>query len=171
MLKRKSSKLVYMSLLISLALILFTIERAIPSPIPVPGAKIGLANLIIMISIYTLSYRDAFIVLALRIILSCIFGGGLSTLLYSFTGGVLSFTIAICFKTLFKDNISIIGISASAAVFHNLGQILVASIILQSPYIFLYLPFLSFLGILTGVFIGITSNYCLIHLKKLRLFT
>ncbi|MGL5417270.1 MAG: Gx transporter family protein [Clostridium sp.] len=160
-----------MSLLISLALILFTIERAIPAPIPIPGAKIGLANLIIMISIYTLSYKDAFIVLALRIILSCIFGGGLSTLLYSFTGGILSFTIAVCFKTLFKDNISIIGVSASAAVFHNLGQILVASLILQSPYIFLYLPFLSFLGILTGFFIGITSNYCLIHLKKLRLFT
>lgn len=170
MFKRKTSKMVYMSLLISLALILFTVERSIPTPFLTPGAKLGLANLIIMISIYTLdSYKEAFIVLVLRIILSTMFGGGLSTLLYSISGGILSFTVAIILKELLKDKVSIIGVSAAAAFFHNVGQLIVASLILENIGVFLYLPVLSFVGIITGIFIGICSNYCLVHLKKLRL--
>ncbi|MGL4850735.1 MAG: Gx transporter family protein [Clostridium sp.] len=156
--------------MISLSLILFTVERAIPSPLPVPGAKLGLSNLIIMICIYTLSSKDAFIVLSLKIVLSCIFGGGLSTFLYSFTGGILSFLSATILKNFFKDKVSLIGVSVSSAFFHNLGQILVASIILESNSIFLYLPLLGVLGILTGFFIGIASNFLLFHLKKLRLY-
>ncbi|MGL5414041.1 MAG: Gx transporter family protein [Clostridium sp.] len=160
-----------MSLLISLSLILFTVERAIPAPLPVPGGKIGLSNLIIMISIYTLSPKDSFIVLSLKIVLSCIFGGGLSTFLYSFTGGLLSFSSAILLKICLKDKVSLVGVSVASAFFHNLGQILVASLILESSSIFLYLPLLGILGILTGFFIGLSSNYVLLHLKKLRLYS
>ncbi|MGL5648176.1 MAG: Gx transporter family protein [Clostridium sp.] len=171
MVNQNTSKLIYMSLLISLSLILFTVERAIPAPLPVPGAKIGLSNLIIMISIYTLSPKDSFIVLSLKIVLSCIFGGGLSTFLYSFTGGLLSFSSTMLLKICLKDKVSLVGVSVASAFFHNLGQILVASLILESSSIFLYLPLLGILGILTGFFIGLSSNYVLLHLKKLRLYS
>lgn len=167
----KTSKMIYISSLVSMALILFTIENMIPVPFITPGAKLGLANLIIMIAIYTLdNYKQAFLVLALRIILSSLLVGNLSTLIYSSVGGILSFFVAILVKELFKDKVSIIGVSASAAVFHNVGQLLVASLILNNFGIFLYLPILSIAGIGTGIFVGISANYLLAHLRKLPYF-
>lgn len=167
----KTSKMIYISSLVSMALILFTIENMIPVPFITPGAKLGLANLVIMIAIYTLdNYKQAFLVLALRIILSSLLVGNLSTLIYSSVGGILSFFVAILVKELFKDKVSIIGVSASAAVFHNIGQLLVASLILNNFGIFLYLPVLSIAGIGTGIFVGISANYLLAHLRKLPYF-
>lgn len=167
----KTSKMIYISSLVSMALILFTIENMIPVPFITPGAKLGLANLVIMIAIYTLdNYNQAFLVLALRIILSSLLVGNLSTLIYSSVGGILSFFVAILVKELFKDKVSIIGVSASAAVFHNVGQLLVASLILNNFGIFLYLPILSIAGIGTGIFVGISANYLLDHLRKLPYF-
>lgn len=167
----KTSKMIYISSLVSMALILSTIENMIPVPFITPGAKLGLANLVIMIAIYTLdNYKQAFLVLALRIILSSLLVGNLSTLIYSSVGGILSFFVAILVKELFKDKVSIIGVSASAAVFHNVGQLLVASLILNNFGIFLYLPILSIAGIGTGIFVGISANYLLAHLRKLPYF-
>lgn len=167
----KTSKMIYISSLVSMALILFTIENMIPVPFITPGAKLGLANLVIMIAIYTLdNYKQAFLVLVLRIVLSSLLVGNLSTLIYSSVGGILSFFIAILVKELFKDKVSIIGVSASAAVFHNVGQLLVASLILNNFGIFLYLPILSVAGIGTGIFVGISANYLLTHLRKLPYF-
>ncbi len=135
----KTSKMVYMSLLVSMALILSLIERMIPVPFVTPGAKLGLANLVIIISIYTLgNYKESFVVLILRIFLAAMLGGNMSTLLYSATGGIFSFIITILVKKLGGKHVSIIGVSASAAVFHNVGQLLVASIILNNFNIFLY---------------------------------
>ncbi len=167
----KTSKMIYISSLVSMALILFTIENMIPVPFITPGAKLGLANLVIMMAIYTLdNYKEAFLVLILRIILSSLLVGNLSTLIYSSVGGILSFFTAILVKELFKDKVSIIGVSASAAVFHNIGQLIVASLILNNLGIFLYLPILSIAGIGTGIFVGISSNYLLTHLRKLPYF-
>lgn len=167
----KTSKMVYMSLLVSIALILSLIERMIPTPFVAPGAKLGLANLIIIISVYTLdSYKDSFIILFLRIFLAALLGGSISSLLYSVTGGTLSFIITIIVKELGKNHVSVIGVSASAAVFHNIGQLLAASLILNNFSIFLYLPLLSITGIITGIFIGLSANYILNHFKRLPYF-
>lgn len=167
----KTSKMVYMSLLISMALILSLIERMIPVPFIVPGAKLGLANLVIIISVYTLdSYKESFTVLLLRLFLSAMFGGNVSTLLYSATGGILSFIVTIIVKELGGKNVSIIGVSASAAVFHNIGQLLAASLIFNNFSMFLYLPLLSIVGIVTGIFVGLSANYLLSHLLKLPYF-
>ena len=167
-----TSKIVYMGLLISMALILSLVERSIPVPFVTPGAKLGLSNLIIIISIYTLNdFRESFIILILKIIMSSIFGGSLSSFLYSFTGGILSFFIALLIKSIFKENVSIVGVSASSAVFHNVGQLLAASLILNNFSIFLYLPILTFIGIITGSFIGISANYILSHMLKSSFFT
>ncbi|MGG7160924.1 MULTISPECIES: Gx transporter family protein [Clostridium] len=157
-----------MSLLVGMALILFIIEGMIPVPFITPGAKLGLANLVIMIAVYTLgSYKEAFTVLFLRLLLSTMLGGSLSTLMYSAAGGVLSFIIIILVKELGGKYVSIIGVSAAAAVFHNIGQLIVASLILKNIGVFLYLPILSIAGIGTGIFVGISANYLLSHLNKI----
>ena len=167
----KTSKMVYMSLLVSMALILSIIERMIPVPFVTPGAKLGLANLVIIISVYTLdSYKESFTVLILRIFLATMLGGSVSNLLYSFTGGILSFIATLIVKELGGKHVSIIGVSASAAVFHNVGQLLAASLVLHNIGVFLYLPLLSIAGIVTGVFIGLSANYLLAHLAKLPQF-
>ncbi len=167
----KTSKMVYMSLLVSMALILSLIERMIPVPFVTPGAKLGLANLIIILSIYTLdSYKESFVVLILRILLSAMLGGNISSLLYSATGGIFSFIITILVKELGRKYVSIIGVSASASVFHNIGQLLVASLILNNFNVFLYLPMLSSIGIITGIFVGLSANYLLKNLANSSYF-
>lgn len=167
----KTSKMVYMALLVSLALILSIIERMIPVPFVTPGAKLGLANLVIMISVYTLdNYKDSFTILILRIVLSTLLGSSVSMLLYSAAGGLLSFIVIVLVKELGGKNVSIIGVSAAGAVFHNVGQLFVASLILNNFNVFLYLPLLSLAGIVTGIFVGLSANYIISHLTKLPYF-
>lgn len=167
----KTTKMIYMSLLVSMALILSLIERMIPVPFIAPGAKLGLANLVIIISVYTLdNYKESFTVLVLRIILSTLLGSSVSMLLYSICGGVLSFIITILVKELGGRHVSIIGVSASGAVFHNIGQLFAASLILNNFSVFLYLPILSIAGIGTGIFVGLSANYILAHFQKLSYF-
>jgi heptaprenyl diphosphate synthase len=163
----KTSKMVFLALLISLALILSLIEKMIPMPFLTPGAKLGLANLVIMIAIYTLNIWDAFLVLIIRILLSTLLGSSVSMLLYSLFGGILSFISMILVKKIGGKFVSIIGVSATGAVFHNVGQLFVASLILKNFNVFLYLPVLSIIGIITGIFVGLSANYIINHLKKL----
>ncbi|MEG2789138.1 MAG: Gx transporter family protein [Romboutsia sp.] len=160
-----------MSLLVALALVLSLIERMLPVPFIVPGAKLGLANLIIIISVYTLNnYKESFTILFLKIFLSSILGGSVSALLYSISGGIFSFIIIFIVKELGKGYVSIIGVSASAAVFHNIGQLFVASLIFNNFKLFLYLPLLSISGITTGIFIGLSANYMITHLSNTLYF-
>lgn len=168
---RKTNRIVYIGLLVAQALVLHLFERMIPVPFIAPGARLGLANLITVIAIYTLdSKKDAFLVLFLRLTLSTMFGGNLSSFMYSAAGGILSFLAMVFVKEVFKDKVSIIGVSASGAIFHNVGQLLIASSIVKNIGVMLYLPILSAMGIGTGIFIGITANYVVVHLKKLPMF-
>ena len=167
---KKSRKIVYIGLLVSQALVLHIFENMIPVPFVTPGAKLGLANLVTVLALYTLRKREAFLVLFLRLTLGSIFGGSLSAFMYSAVGGTLSFISMVCIKELFKDKVSIIGVSATGAVFHNIGQVLVASSIVKNIAVTLYLPVLSTVGIVTGIFIGITSNLLIEHLYKIPYF-
>jgi len=167
----KTSKMVYLSLLVAQALVLYIFERMIPVPFITPGAKLGLANLVVVIALYTLdNYRDAFIVVFLRLLLSTFFGGGVSSFLFSLSGSIFSFVIMVIIKEVGKDNVSIIGVSAAGGVFHNIGQLLIAAIIVKNIGVMLYLPILSTAGIGTGIFIGVTANYLIKHLITLPYF-
>lgn len=169
---KNTIKMVYIALLVAQALVLHLFESMIPMPFITPGAKLGLSNLITVIALYTLDRkRDAFLVVSLRIILSTMFGGSLSTLMYSMAGGILSFVAMVMIKEVFKDKVSIIGVSASGAVFHNVGQLLVAAGILHNIWVTLYLPILSIAGIGTGIFVGIAANYLTKHLQKIPYFS
>lgn len=168
---RKTSRLVYVGLLVAQALVLHIIERMIPVPFVTPGAKLGLANLVTVIALYTLdSKKDAFLVILLRLTLSTMFGGSLSSFMYSAAGGTLSFLAMLAIKETFKDKVSIVGVSSAGAIFHNIGQLIIASAIVNNIAVMLYLPILSVVGIVTGIFIGITANYVVNHLKKLPMF-
>lgn len=167
----KTFRIVLIGIFVSQALALYTIESMIPVPFIAPGAKLGLTNLITVIALYILeNKRDVFLIIILRLLLSTIFTGNLSTLMYGAAGAILSYYAMILVKTVGKDKISIIGVSASGAFFHNLGQLIIGSIIVQNIWVMLYLPILSIAGIGTGIFIGLTSNFIVRHISRLRYF-
>ena len=167
----KTFRIVFIGLLVSQALALYTIESMIPVPFIAPGAKLGLANLITVIALYTLNNKkDVFLIIILRLLLSTMFGGNLSTFMYGAAGAILSYLVMTCAKALGKDKLSIIGVSAAGALFHNVGQLIVASAIVQNIAIMLYLPILSIAGVGTGIFIGITANFAVKHMSKLPYF-
>lgn len=167
----KLRTMVYIALLVAQAVVISLIENMIPYPFGfAPGAKLGLANLITIIAIFTLNKKETTTLIALRLALTTLLGGTVSTFLYSFSGAVLSYLGMLLVKSLGPKRVSIIGISATGGFMHNVGQLVVASIIAQSWTVMLYLPILSFLGILSGIAIGITANYLFLHVKTLQKF-
>lgn len=168
---KQTKHLIYMSLLVAMALALHLVERNIPVPFMTPGAKLGLANLVTVIALYTLDKKsDVAKIIASRLVLSSIFGGSVSGLMYGSMGALLSFIVMIVIKEGLKEKVSMIGVSAAGAVFHNIGQLLVAALIVQNIGVMLYLPVLSLAGIVTGIFIGIAANYTVAHMYKLPFF-
>ncbi|MRH44979.1 heptaprenyl diphosphate synthase [Aquibacillus halophilus] len=167
----KNQRLVYIALLASQAVIITLLERAIPFPFAIaPGAKLGLANIITLMALYTLSTKDAGKVVAIRIILATLLGGTISSFMYSASGALLSFLGMWGVKKLGSSRISLIGVSTTGAVLHNVGQLVVASWIAQTWTVLLYLPVLSLVGILSGIAIGIVANYLLTHVEKLHYY-
>lgn len=168
---KQTKHLIYMSLLVAMALVLHLVERSIPVPFMTPGAKLGLANLVTVIALYTLDKKsDVAKIIVTRSILSAIFGGSVSGLMYGSMGAFLSFIIMLVIKESLKEKVSIIGVSAAGAVFHNIGQLLVAALIVQNIGVMLYLPVLSLAGIVTGIFVGMAANYTVAHMYKLPFF-
>jgi heptaprenyl diphosphate synthase len=164
---KDTRKMVILSLLVSQALVLHVIERMIPVPIPVPGIKLGLANVISLFTIIIFGWKEAMLVVFLRTILGSFFGGGVSSFLYSFTGGIIStIAMALLFKY-FKKIFSIIAISVVGAVFHNIGQILIASMVVSNTNLFFYLPVLLISAVITGIFIGLTVQYTMKPLQTI----
>lgn len=169
MVQPKTQKYVYIALLVAQGVIIGLIERMIPFPFAfAPGAKLGLANLITIVALFTMSFRDSFMLLWMRLILTTLLGGTLSTFLYSAGGAILSYFGMLAIKQLGPKRVSLIGISAAGGVLHNVGQLLIASLIAQSWTVLLYLPILSFIGILAGIAIGIAANYLFEHVRTLN---
>ena len=144
------------ALLTALSLILFILEGFLPLPLPVPGAKLGLAAIVTLIALYMLPARDAALMLTLRIILASAFGGGLAPMLYSLAGGAASFAAMVLLKR--YTQLSIVSISAAGGFLHNMAQLLVAAAVLETTALFVYAPMLGIVGILTGILIGITAR-------------
>ena len=164
----KTKRLVYISLLVTMALVLSLIERNIPVPFLTPGAKIGLANLVTVVALYSLpKKRDIIMMIVVRLFLTSIFGGSISGLMYGSMGALLSFLIMIFIKEVLKDKVSMIGVSAAGAVFHNIGQVIVSICIVRNIGVALYLPFLSVVGIVTGIFIGLSAHYVMTYIYRL----
>ncbi|MBK1809759.1 Gx transporter family protein [Clostridium sp. YIM B02505] len=165
---RKTRKMVFLSLLVSQALVLHIVESMIPIPFITPGAKLGLANIVTVVSLYSFGEIETLLVIIVRLLLASMFGGSISSLLYSIAGALFSFIIMVLIKRIGKDNVTLIGVSAAGSVFHNIGQITMAALIVQNVNVSLYLPVLTIAGIGTGFFVGLTSRYTLNHLNRLN---
>lgn len=157
-------RLVCISLLVSLSLALFLFEGLLPVPFLAPGAKLGLANIITVMALYTLpARRDALLVMMVRIVLASALGGGPTVLAYSLAGGLLSFAgMALLLRT---GRFSVIGISAAGGFLHNAGQLAVASAAVGGWGLFAYLPVLGPCGLLTGGVIGYLAALLLPRLQ------
>lgn len=165
----KTTKMMYIALLSAFAVALSLIEGIFPSPFPfAPGAKLGLSNIITLVAIFTLPYKDSFTVVWIRLLLSTLLGGTFSTFLYSFAGAMLSYFSMLLVRLLGPERVSVIGISATGGIMHNVGQLIVASTIAGSFSVMLYLPVLSFFGIIAGAVVGLAVNYLLEHVAHIE---
>ena len=159
------TKVAYFGVFTALALIFSYVESLIPIHIGIPGVKLGLANLIIVIALYKMSVKEAYLLSVVRVILAGFMFGNLFAILYSLAGGMLSLTIMSILKK--TDQFSVYGISIAGGVFHNIGQLVMAIIVLESVSIGYYFPVLLISGLVTGFVIGVVSNGMMKRLKKL----
>ena len=166
--KDRTRRLTTFALLASLAMILSFIESRIPAFVAIPGVKVGLANIAVLFALYRLGTKEAILISVIRIIaVSMLFGTPMSAI-YSFGGAALSFLIMILLKNFTPA--SEVSVSVAGAVGHNIGQIIVACILLETNFVIYYLPFLLLSGTLAGVVIGIVSALVIkrVRIKKQR---
>jgi heptaprenyl diphosphate synthase len=154
-LRVKTTKLIFLSLLVSLGIALHIIESFIPFPVVVPGAKLGLANIITLLTLIIYGFKAGLTVSILRCIITSLLTGSPSSLIYSLSGAVLSLFLMALAYFYTKGIFSLVGISIIGAQAHNFAQIFAASIILKNIGLFLYLPFLMIIGLFTGYFVGL----------------
>lgn len=163
----RTKKLSLMAMLTAASLIVFVIEAQIPAPVPVPGVKLGLANVITLIAMLLLGRREAGLILAVRIVMGSVFAGGVSAFLFSISGGVLAYAVMCITVTRFPRKMLWV-VSALAAVAHNLGQLLAAIAVTKTAALMVYAPVLLASGIITGVFTGLVAMYLVRRLDKTR---
>lgn len=159
-----TKKLTISALLVALAMIFSYIEVLIPFNFGIPGIKLGLANLVVVVALYTLGTKQAFMISMVRIILVAFTFGSLAALLYSIAGGILSFLVmALCRRI---KGLSVMGVSVAGGVSHNIGQIIVAVCVVENMNLLFYVPVLMIAGIVTGLLIGLVAGLILPALKK-----
>ena len=160
----ETRKIARMGLLTALALILSYVESLIPAFVAVPGVKMGLANIVVVFALYTLGPGEAAIVSIIRVLLSSLLFGSILSLSYSAAGAIISLlSMIIMMKT---KIFGVTSVSVTGGVFHNLGQILVACIVLETDVLLYYLPVLILSGTITGAVIGIASSIVIKRLQK-----
>lgn len=152
----ETKKVAGIGMMIALAFVLSYVESLLPISIGIPGVKIGLSNLVVMICLYQYSAKITFGVAMVRILLVGITFGNLYSMLYSMAGGILSFLVMLLLKKM--KSFSVYGVSMAGGVCHNLGQILVASVVLRTKLLVYYLPFLMISGVVAGIAIGMVSG-------------
>jgi len=153
-----AKKLTEIALLATIALIIFVVELRIPNPIPIPGVKLGLANIITVYAVYHYRAREVLPLVLTRIVLGAIFGGNLMALMYSLAGGLLCLTGMLLLRKAISEKYIWI-CSILGAVLHNIGQISVAIVITGTPAIIAYLPFLLVSGCIAGAFTGMCAQF------------
>lgn len=161
------NRVAYFGVFVALALIFSYVESLIPFHIGIPGVKLGLANLIIVIALYKMDVKSAFLLSITRVILSGFIFGNLFSIIYSLAGGVLSLAIMAVMKK--NQGFSVMGVSIAGGVFHNIGQLIVAMIVVETYSVAYYLPVLLISGLVTGLVIGIAAGEMLKRLANLRI--
>lgn len=160
-----TKKLCLLSLLTAIALIIFIVELRIPNLVPIPGVKLGLANIITVYAVYHLKASETAIILFVRIFLGSVFGGNLSAIAFSLCGGLLCLAGMLLMRKVIDENhiwvCSIIG-----AVLHNIGQTAAAVAVMRTTAVIAYLPFLLVSGCISGLFTGLCAQVLVKRIKN-----
>ena len=156
----KTRRIVLLGLLTAIALTIFMLEAQLPAPFPVPGVKLGLANIVTVFTVFLLGPREGVLVLAARIFLGAVFAGNFSTILYSAAGGALAIAVTIGLKKILKKNQLWVA-GCAGAVAHSIGQMAVAVWVSGTLGLLAYLPILIAVSIVTGLFTGLCAQFLL----------
>ncbi len=159
----RTKKLTVMALTIALAMVLSFLESQIPAFVAIPGVKVGLANIAVVFALYKLGWKEAAGISLIRVLLISVLFGNFASLFYSLAGAVLSLLGMILLKH--SEKFSAVAVSVAGGVLHNVGQILMACILLETDIIRYYLPFLILSGVLAGVVIGVVSAIMVQRIK------
>lgn len=161
-----TKKLAVIAMLVAQASVLHFLESLLPNPIPIPGVKLGLANIITLVALAVFDFKTAMQITVLRTILGSLLSGTLFGVGFfmSFAGAITAACIMAVLLHIFKG-FSLTGISVAGAAAHNLGQLLMAALILNFPGIFFYLPVMLLLSIPTGVITGLLVNKLIEYIR------
>lgn len=160
----KSKKIATYGLLVALAFILSYVETLFPLPVPIPGIKLGLANLVVLIALYNMGVKEAFTLSIIRILMVGLSFGNPSMMLFSLGGGLFSWLMMVLFKK--SKLFSLVGVSIIGGISHNFGQIVVSILIVENINIIYYLPILLITGVIAGMLIGILGAMIVKRLKN-----
>lgn len=153
-----------LGMLVALAFVFSYIEFLIPVSIGIPGVKLGLANLVVIVALYTLGAKQAFLLSLVRIVLTGFTFGNPASMLFSLSGGMLSLLIMLIAKK--TKLFSVMGTSILGGVFHNVGQIITAALVVQTKSLLYYLPVIIISGVAAGIVIGILGAILIKRLQK-----
>ena len=153
-----------MAMMIALTMIFSYVETMIPINFGIPGVKLGLANLVIVAAIYLFGGKQAFLISIVRIFLSGFMFGNLASIMYSLAGGLLSLAVMLLLKK--TDKLSILAVSVMGGICHNIGQLIVAMLVVENLKLIFYVPVLLISGFLTGLLIGIVCRVILPAVKR-----
>ena len=159
----KTKKLVTLAVTVSVAMILSFVESRIPAFVAIPGVKVGLANIAVIFALYKMGWREAISVSVIRVLLVALLFGSVVSLAYSIAGAVISLSLMILLKKLgiFTE----VAVSVVGGITHNIGQILIAFLLLETSVVFYYLPFLLVSGVIAGIAVGIASALLIKRIK------
>ena len=166
----KTKKLTLLALLSAIALTIFLVEAQIPALVPIPGVKLGLANIVTVFTVFVLGPREGAAVLFVRIFLGAVFAGNFSTIFYSAAGGVCAIGVTILLrKILINKQLWVAG--CLGAVAHSIGQMAMAVLLTGTPSLAVYLPVMIAISIVTGLFTGLCAQFLVNRGKLWRIIS
>lgn len=161
----KAKRIALFGMMVALAFTFSYLESLIPFNFGIPGVKLGLANLVVVVALYIMKPGEAFAIAIIRVFLAGLTFGNVYSIAYSLCGGILSFAVMFLMK---KTKLSVIGVSMLGGISHNIGQIIVAAIVMETIRIAYYLPVLLVAGLITGMLMGIISKLIIDRFKKIK---
>ena len=164
--KTNTKKLVMMALVASVAMVLSAIELQIPAFTTIPGVKIGFANIAVIFALYRFGAKEAITISLVRIITIAILFGNASTLIYSLAGAFLSFSVMLLLKRF--TPLSTVSVSVAGGLFHNIGQIIVACLVMETAAIAIELPWLFLSGTIAGIAVGVAASFLIKAMQNVK---
>ena len=159
----KTKKLVTLAVTISVAMILSFVESRIPAFVAIPGVKVGLANIAVIFALYKMGWREAIAVSVIRVLLVALLFGSVVSLAYSIAGAAISLSLMILLRKIgiFTE----VAVSVVGGITHNIGQILIAFLLLETKVVFYYLPFRMVSGVIAGIAVGVAAALLIKRIK------